>query len=162
MGGIDPRVGFSNPPYEKLPEVCERQAAFFFRLAALAPRVVVPAPTIRPLGGAVVEVSVKSLGYVPTSVSGEARRLPWNHGLFLDVVASGCRLVDPSRRLSPGHLEGWGHGRFGSWSAGPTIQRSTGNRTRVRVPVVVEGQGSLTITVSSPRIGAIQHELSIP
>src|SRR5258708_18104284 len=41
VGGLDTRVGISNPPYDKLPQVCESQSAPFLRVAALIPRVTV-------------------------------------------------------------------------------------------------------------------------
>src|SRR5205814_6066856 len=37
IGGIAQVVGLNNPPYELLPEVCERQSAMYLRVAAMAP-----------------------------------------------------------------------------------------------------------------------------
>ena len=39
VGGLDPRVGLWNPPFERIDEVCRGQAAVFLRVAALAPSV---------------------------------------------------------------------------------------------------------------------------
>ncbi len=41
VGGVDGRVGMSNPPYELLGGVCEKHSAHFLRVLALAPAVVV-------------------------------------------------------------------------------------------------------------------------
>src|SRR6188768_411545 len=38
VGGIDLRVGVSNPPYEMLAKICEQQSDAFLRVAALVPR----------------------------------------------------------------------------------------------------------------------------
>ena len=45
VGGIDPRVGMWNPPYELLPEICRSQAAMYLRVAALAPRLAMSGST---------------------------------------------------------------------------------------------------------------------
>jgi hypothetical protein len=79
-GGVDPRVGMSNPPLEQLPELCARQSAFFLRLSAMSPRLSIPEVTVEPLGDSLYRVTavVTNDGYLPTYILESAKELPFN------------------------------------------------------------------------------------
>jgi hypothetical protein len=163
VGGVDPRVGLVNPSYEQLGEVCLRQAAFFLRVAAMAPRLTLEVPSITELGGDLyrVDVSVKNEGYLPTSVLASSVGLPWNEGLFLDAEASGCELVDvSSSHQALGHLDGWGQGLFGGLT-GPYFQRSRGTGGARLRRLVVRGAGALRLRAGCCRTGWVERTVEV-
>lgn len=161
VGGLDPRVGISNPPYERLPEVCRSQSACFLRVAALAPAVRVSEPVIEPLGGelARVSVDVENQGYLPTFVLGSARELSHNEPLYAEVTVEGCELAGDARR-EVGHLEGWGRGLYDGTGA-LYFLRSRGSTGRARVSYVVRGRGTLTLSVGSCRVGWVERVIQL-
>lgn len=162
LGGLDPRVGLVNPSYELLPQVCSRQAAFFLRVAALAPAIVVEHRTHDLGGGATrVDVTVRNEGYLPTYVLTSAKTLPWNEPPYLDVACDGPTLADPlAAHQELGHLDGWGHGLYGG-SHAPFFQRSVGTSVSRTRSFVVTGRGVVRVRVSSPRLGAVEHLVEV-
>lgn len=156
VGGLDPRIGLWNPPYDRLAEVCASQAAAFLRVAALAPRVELARVDRKALGGGVtrVELAVENHGYLPTYVLSSARKLEWSEPLYADLVCgAGCELDDPSsahREL--GHLDGWGRGRFDGTGA-LYYMRSRGTTGARRATWLVRGRGTVTVRVGSCRTG---------
>ena len=85
VGGLDTRVGISNPPYEKLPQVCESQSAAFLRVAALIPRVGVDVLRQDKLGPKLtrVELRISNRGYLGTFGLSSAKKLPHSEPLRL-------------------------------------------------------------------------------
>lgn len=157
VGGVDGRVGMSNPPYDLLPEVCQKQAAHFLRVAALAPALRIEARAVEALEGDLrrVTVDVENVGYLPTYVLSSARKLPWNEPLWADVATEGCTLdaLNEAHR-EVGHLDGWGRGRFDGESA-LFYQRSRGSTGRKTLSWVVRGRGRFTVRVGSCRTGVV-------
>lgn len=164
VGGVDTRIGLSNPPYEQLPELCARQSAFFFRLAALTPIVTIPEITVEPLGGELFRVSavITNDGYLPTNILESARSLPFNEAPTAVAIAhKGATLVDEtSARRAIGHIDGWGRGRFGGTFA-LFYQRSRGSVSRRVESWIVRGPGTVEIRVESCRIGTITRSVSL-
>ncbi len=162
VGGLDPRVGLWNPPYELLADVCARQVAMCLRLAALAPHVVTDVD-VEPHGRGrhLVTLVVRNTGYLPTHVVGAARELPFNEPLYATVRTEGCRLADPSRaHVELGHLEGWGRGLHAGFGA-LYFQRSHGTGSTRVVRWLVEGDGRLEIDVGSCRVGTARIEVDL-
>jgi hypothetical protein len=165
VGGVDPRVGLVNPPYERLGEVCAQQSAMFLRVAALAPQVVVAEARVLPLGegGARrVEVTVENHGYLPTNVLASAKGLPWNEPLYAEARSEGgCALAAPTdARREVGHLMGWGRGLYDG--AGALFhQRSRGGVSRKKVAWVVTGTGVLAVRVGSCRTGWVEKRIEV-
>jgi hypothetical protein len=113
IGGLDVRIGVWNPPPELLPTVCAQHSACFARVAALAPSVVVRSLVAVPVGDDLtrIELVVDNRGYLATYGLPSAKKLEWNEPLYAELVADGCALVEPERRrVTLGHLAGWGHG----------------------------------------------------
>jgi hypothetical protein len=154
VGGLDLRVGISNPPYEMIAEVCEKHSAAFLRVAALAPRVVVDVVAKEPIGAGMtrVELRVANRGYLGTYGLSSAKKLPFSEPLRATVQAHGCKLAAPAEKVVElGHLEGWGQGLyhgvsiFFPWTRGNVHERF--------VTLVVEGRGKLEVKVGSVRVG---------
>ena len=163
VGGLDPLVGFSNPPPEELATLCDGQAALFARMVALAPRVKVAQTQVERIGDDVrqVTVTIENRGYLPTHVLESARELSWNTGLVVDAEPVGGELVDPeASRAELGHLDGWGRGRHGGFGA-LYFQRSKGSGHRARARFLVRGGTALKLTVWSPRTGRVEHSVPL-
>lgn len=153
-GGIDPRVGMWNPPYEQLPEVCEKHAAMCLRLVALAPRLALDV-NLESHGDDrhLVTLTVRNTGYLPTNVLESARALSFNEPVWAEVETAGCSVADASRaRVELGHLAGWGRGRFGGAGA-LFFQRSAGSVSTRQARWLIEGRGTVLIKVGSCRTG---------
>lgn len=165
IGGIDGRFGMANPPPEKLPGVCSRQTAFFLRMAAMAPRLVLSTPQVTPLGADLhrVELDVTNEGYLATYVVSDSKSLPWNDGVHVEVTAEhGASLIEPTAaRRHLGHLEGWGHGRF---NANQSVfhLRSHHNTTRRHLAFVVRGPGHLRLRIGGTRTGWLDRTIALP
>lgn len=154
VGGLDLRVGISNPPYEKLAEVCQQQSAAFLRLAALLPRVSLTTVKQEKIGDDLtqVEVKIENSGYLATYGLSSAKKLPHVEPLRLTVEGSGVKVMAPSEAVVElGHLEGWGKGVYGGlsifapWTRGNVHERS--------VTLVVKGKGKLFLKAGSCRVG---------
>ena len=159
VGGVDPRVGIWNPPYDHLGGVCAKQSAAFLRVAALAPALRIEVSQKR-LGDALTEVTVRAEnhGYLPTWILQAARALPFNEPLHLDVTAEGCAVRGPTH-LPVGHLDGWGRGLHGAGSL--FFLRSRGTTNAQTVTLLVEGAGALTLRVGSCRTGWLTRAVDL-
>jgi hypothetical protein len=162
IGGIDLRVGISNPPYEKIAEVCEQQSAAFLRVAALAPRVVAEVVSVVPLGTVTpaqagaqltkVELRVANRGYLGTYGLSSAKKLKFAEPLRVTVETEGCTLAAPAEKvIELGHLEGWGQGLYNGVSI--FFPWTRGNVHERFVTLVVEGKGKLKLRIGSARVG---------
>ncbi|HXZ49177.1 MAG TPA: M14 family metallopeptidase [Usitatibacter sp.] len=155
VGGLDILVGISNPPFEKLAEVCAQQSAAFLRLAALAPRVDVEVVKRDVLGPNLtrLELRIVNRGYLGTYGPYSAKKLPHVEPLRLTVECEGgVQLGAPvGRVIEIGHLDGWGRGLYN----GPSIFSpwTRGNVHEKFVTVVAEGRGRVILRVGSCRVG---------
>ncbi len=157
IGGVDPRVGMWNPPYERLEEVCKKNVAMLLRTAAIAPRVTLDDPVVEEVspGTWTVSLTVRNQGYLPTNVLSSAKTLEHNEPLYAVAEADGCELADPSQaHRQIGHLEGWGRGLFDGSSA-LYFQRSKGTVSARTLTWVVRGSGLLRVAVRSCRCGEV-------
>lgn len=163
VGGVDPRVGLWNPPYERIDEICTAQSNAFLRVAALAPALEVARVAREAVGDVTrVTVAVDNLGYLATTGLPSAARLPHVEPLAVTAsTAGGCELVDPSAaRRDVGHLDGWGRGLFGDGSS-VAYARSRGNASRRVLTYAVRGHGTLSLRIGSCRVGWIEHREEI-
>lgn len=166
VGGLDIRVGISNPPYEQLARVCEQHTAHALRVLALAPAIVIESAVVHAIEGDLrrVELTVGNHGYLPSYVLSSAKKLPWNEPLHVDVTATGCQLVsDHGERFSHkelGHLDGWGRGLGGDESS-IFFQRSRGSTSKKMLRWVVRGSGTLKLRIGSCRTGFIDKTIEV-
>ena len=164
VGGVDPRVGLWNPPYERIDEICKGQSAAFLRVAALAPSVVVAESRVTPAGGDLsrLDLRVENQGYLPTYMLSSARKLEWNEPLVAEVTATGgCTLANPREaRQDVGHLDGWGRGKYDGGSALYGM-RSRGNTGSKSLSWTLRGKGVATVRIGSCRTGWIAKRLEV-
>ncbi|GAB4558510.1 MAG: M14 family metallopeptidase [Haliangiales bacterium] len=157
VGGLDPRVGILNPPYERLAEICQQQSAAFARVAALAPALKASWSEKTELGGGATQLSltVENHGYLPTYVLSSARDQPCSEPLYAELDAEGCQLVGSrAQRRELGHLDGWGRGLHDGTGA-LYFQVSRGNTGSQTLSITVKGAGAVTARVGSCRTGWI-------
>jgi hypothetical protein len=162
VGGLDLRVGVSNPPYEKLHELCTNQSRAFLRVAALVPRVVVEAVKTEKLGGdhTRIELRVANRGYLSTYGLSSAKKLPFSEPLRLQVECDGPELEAPAESvIEVGHLSGWGQGLYNGVSI--FFPWTRGNVHEKFVTLVVRGKGTLRVKVGSIRVGYRNMELRV-
>ncbi len=161
IGGIDPRVGIWNPPFDMLGGICVQQAQAFLRVAAMAPALRIARVESTPLGGdhTLITVTVQNEGYLSTAGVPSAKKLPWNEPLSIEISGEGIAALGGPGRREIGHLDGWGRGLFGGASI--FFLRSRGNfGTRV-VEQVVRGHGTLRVRVGACRVGWIETTMEI-
>jgi hypothetical protein len=164
VGGIDTRVGVSNPPYELLPELCEQHCRMLLRVAAMTPRVVIAAVRQRRVSSELtwLEVEVENRGYLPTHGVHASADKPWNEPLWADVACEGgVRLEEPGEAHQRiGHLQGWGRGRF-DFGQALFFQRSRGSVSRALVRWLVRGEGEVVVKVGSSRVGHVEQRVRL-
>lgn len=161
LGGYDPRLGLWNPPPEHLPGVCARQARFFLRLAALAPRLRLTAVEAASIGEGMTRVSavVENIGFLPTNVLRTAKALPWNDPVRARIEAGeGVEIISGEEQQTVGHLGGWGGYEKAS---SPAMARTSGELVRRRVAWVVRGRGALVLRASAARVGQVEARLEV-
>jgi zinc carboxypeptidase len=154
VGGLDLRVGLSNPPYEKLAEVCEQQSAAFLRVAALLPRVRVEVVKREKLAGDLtqIELRVTNKGYLATYGLASAKKLPFSEPLRATIEAEGVQVsAPPESVIDVGHLDGWGRGLYNGVNI--FFPWTRGNVNEKFVTLVVRGRGKVTVKVGSVRVG---------
>jgi hypothetical protein len=155
VGGLDLRVGISNPPYEKLDEVCAQQSAAFLRVAALLPRVAVEVVKQDVLGPNLtrIELRVVNRGYLGTYGLSSAKKLAFVEPLRATFECSGgLQVGSPLEKvIELGHLDGWGRGLYNGVSI--FFPWTRGNVHERFFTVVTEGRGKLKLRVGSVRVG---------
>lgn len=160
VGGYDPLVGIWNPPLDRLGEVCSQQSQFFFRLAAMAPRITITRADVEPLGSGrhLVTVIVENHGWLPSYVLGSAKSRQFSDPLHATIGGENVVCESPSAMQRVGHLAGWGGN---DRSTSPALMRSTGETPRARVSWVVRGEGEVTVEVVCARTGRTTRVLSL-
>jgi hypothetical protein len=155
IGGIAQVVGLNNPPYELLPEVCERQSAVYLRVAAMAPSLEME---VRVEKGR-VEIEIANTGYLPSYVLDSAKKLTPDPSVFVEVEPLGGCTIDPrDARTEVGHLEGWGRGLYNEYLF---YQRSRGSVSRRTVSVPVRGTGRVRVRAGGLRVGEVVKEIAV-
>jgi len=134
VGGLDLRIGISNPPYEMVGKICEQHSDAFLRVASLVPRVVVEVvkseKLVSPAQFTRVELRIANRGYLSTYGLSSAKKLAISEPLRATVEAEGCTVMAPSEKvIELGHLSGWGQGLYNGvsiffpWTRGNVHER---------------------------------------
>ncbi|MCA9712021.1 MAG: peptidase M14, partial [Myxococcales bacterium] len=164
VGGMDIRIGVRNPPFERLPQICQGQAAAFLRVAAMAPRPWASALEVTALAEGLwqLELQVENRGYLATHVVPSSRDYDWNEPLKAQLRLEGEVVLiderDGHREL--GHLEGWGRGRNTGFGT-PGFPRGHGSASRRRLRWVARGSGRVTVRVGSCRVGWLERSTDL-
>lgn len=161
VGGVDPRVGIWNPPFDLLGGICVQQSQAFLRVAAMAPSLSIAKVEAKPLEGdlSLVTVTVQNEGYLSTAGVASAKKLPWNEPLTLELKGDGVAMVGGDGWREIGHLDGWGRGLYGGASL--IFQRSRGNLGTRVVEQVVRGRGTIQVRVGACRAGWVEARVEV-
>ena len=99
-----------------------------------------------------VEIRVANRGYLGTYGVPSAHKLPLSEPLRVTTAGNGVTPVAPAESIVEiGHLDGWGAGLYGGASI--FMPWTRGNAHERFVTFVVEGRGTLSVTVGSCRVG---------
>ena len=163
IGGIDRRVGVSNPPYEKLPEICTQHSLAFLHVAALAPSLVFADVTVTEEAPDLHRITavVQNRGYLPTHILSSAKKLGLSEPIHAVLATEECTL-DPGclQRQELGHLSGWGRGLHNGFSQ-VVYGASQGNSHQRTLSYLVRGTGTATLRVGSCRTGYIERVMQL-
>ncbi|MEO8384642.1 MAG: M14 family metallopeptidase [Betaproteobacteria bacterium] len=154
LGGFDMRVGISNPPYEKLDEVCRQHSATTLRVASLLPSISLDVTAMESIAPGVtrVELRVSNAGYLGSHGISSAKKLAHVEPLRLTADGDGVTLATQADAVTQlGHLDGWGQGPHGGYMIALPWTRGSGNERSVSL--VVTGKGQLRVKVGSCRVG---------
>jgi hypothetical protein len=163
VGGFDPRVGFWNPPPERLAEVVTNLSRYFQRTVAILPRLAAEA-AVTELAGDLsrVDLVVENRGYLSTRGPSPAADQPFAEPPWASAHPEGDLALssETDARVQLRHLDGWGRGLYGG---AETIffMRSRGSTSRAHARWHVRGRGVLNIRVTSPRVGATELRLRV-
>jgi zinc carboxypeptidase len=161
VGGLDTRVGISNPPYDMIAQVCESQSAAFLRVAALVPRISVEVVRQEKVSGELtrVELRIANRGYLGSYGLSSARKLPFSEPLRVEIQGD-VKITAPAETVVElGHLDGWGQGLYAGASV--FFPWTRGNVHEKFVTVVAQGRGKLKVRVGSVRVGYRTVELAL-
>ena len=161
LGGVDPRVGIWNPPFERLADVCSQHAAHFLRLASLSPSLSIR-EVARHRDGDVTRlaIAVENTGYLPTHILASARDLEISEPLSLALSTSGAATLIGKPRHELGHLDGWGRGLF-SGDDTPYYLRTRGTTGRAVTEIAVRGSGVVQARAGSCRVGHVEASFEV-
>ena len=161
VGGMDTRIGLSNPPLEMIASICEKHSMMFLRVAAMSPAMQIDHVKTVPLGKGAwrVEVAVENRGYLPTYVLSSAKAIALDARVFVTAEASGVKLASDAR-VEAGHLGGWGRGLYDA-STSIFHARSRGSSSRAVVSFTGEGKGVLRVTAEGLRVGAVHVAIEV-
>ncbi len=154
LGGFDLRVGISNPPYERLDQVCRQHSATTLRVASMLPRLKVTVTVQESISPGVtrIGVNIANSGYLGTHGIHSAKTLAHVEPLRLTLEGEGVAPATPADTVTQlGHLEGWGRGPHGGFMI--AIPWTRGNGSERNVSLVVKGLGKLKVKVGSCRVG---------
>ncbi|MCB9672220.1 MAG: peptidase M14 [Alphaproteobacteria bacterium] len=150
IGGLDPRVGLWNPPPDRLPGVVDAQSRMLLHAAALTPRLQLDVDARLDGDHLHLTLVVENHGYLSTRFIESAAGLEHNEPLTATVITDG-EVLGP-RRVTVGHLDGWGRGRWDGSNA-LYFQRTRGSTGRRTVCFDLRGASEWRVTVGSCRVG---------
>jgi hypothetical protein len=161
VGGLDIRVGISNPPYEMIGEVCEKHSAAFLRVASLVPRITAEVARQEKVGGLTrVEVRVANRGYLSSFGLPSAKAFPHSEPLRMTIECEGAKLAAPGEStVEIGHLDGWGQGLYAG--ANVFFPWTRGNVHEKFVTLIAEGKGRMKVRIGSCRVGYLTLDIAV-
>jgi hypothetical protein len=159
VGGFDMRFGMSNPPFEEIEAICQKQSQAFLRVAAMAPKLGIRHVATTALSGGAhrVEIEADNTGYLPSFVLSSAKRLSLDARVFVEAEGQGVQIVG-DKRVCADHLDGWGRGRF---AHSIFMLRSRGSVSTKRVSFVVQGKGVLVVKAKGLRVGTASVAIEV-
>ena len=161
IGGWDYQFAWQNPPGPWLEEVTSTNARFVLRAMQTAPRITFRHPRVQSLGADLYKISVmvQNVGFLPTYVSEQGRKVGVNKPVTIDIVLPGeGTLVAGKQEQDLGHLDGRANQYESAsfYSAYPIQSRAIAEWV-VRMPVA----GSVTVSAEATKAGRITIDLPV-
>jgi hypothetical protein len=160
IGGWDHVFTLQNPPGPMLEEVTAPNARFVLRAMGTAPRLELREAKAESLGGDLYKVSaiVQNVGYLPTYVSEQAKKVGANKPVKIEVeVGEGGEIVSGVQEREVGHLQGRAN-QYGVLSWGGTF----GIESRAIAEWVIrQTGGTVKVTAYTPKAGRVTAELQL-
>jgi murein tripeptide amidase MpaA len=152
IGGMVNIWSYRNPPEKLLEEMCRNNVLFNLRHAAAAPCVRMDTCEATELGAGLhkVRALVSNHGYLPTNLSDVALENNVAKPVKISIAIDGGELIMNPQTVELGHLAGRNE-RLYPWS--PWGQQWTATAQATEWLVRIEGQGSVTVTVTSEKAG---------
>jgi hypothetical protein len=158
IGGINPLIGFINPPESQISGTCAGISSLAISLAAFAPRLEVDIFS-EPIADSMIRITLTATngGYLPTFVSARVKEHEVDR-LNISIRLSAGELVSGESFVVVDHLGGWGRGVEEEGNA-PFFQKSQAVRD-IRYTWVVCGSGSAEIGIGNRKIGWVWRNIS--
>ncbi len=162
IGGMDFKYTWQNCPPGYLEQEVEKNTNFCLRMAMTCPKLVVDSFTSEKVGEGVYKVTAKvsNVGYLPTFVTNEAKRLKVDKPLSVELAGE-FELVMGEKLGSLGHLEGFS-GVKSSYSWDNIVTRKHDPFTKVVEWVLSAKEGTqLSVTVKGDKAGVVKAEITL-
>ena len=157
IGGFDFKYTWQNCPPGYLEQEVEKNTNFCLRMAMTCPKLVIDGLTSEKAGEGVYKITAKvsNVGYLPTFVTNEAKRLKVDKELTVNLDVDGT-VVMGKAAYTLGHLEGFS-GVASSYSWDNITTRQHAPFTKVVEWVIAAKEGAeVTVTVSGPKAGSVK------
>ena len=147
IGGFNFKFSQQNPPESFLNEILEQMTRFMIRFAQSMPRLTIDTLTSEKVSDDIYKVTaiVGNLGYLPTNLTEEAKKL--NISKDVEVTVSGGKIVSGLEKTKIGNLEGYGSTSTGTNFYG-NISTNYNAKARKKLIWVVQAKSGTKITVS--------------
>ena len=162
IGGMDFKYTWQNCPPGYLEQEVEKNTNFCLRMAMTCPKVKFDSLTAEKVGEGVYKVvaKVSNVGYLPTFVTNEAKRLKVDKPLSFELGGE-CTVVMGDKLGSLGHLEGFSgvkssyhHDNIHTFNHDPF--------TKAVEWVVAAKEGTvLSVTVKGDKAGIVKAEITL-
>ena len=162
IGGLDFKYTWQNCPPGYLEQEVEKNTNFCLRMAMTCPKVKFDALTSEKVGEGVYKVvaKVSNVGYLPTFVTNEAKRLKVDKPMSIELVGD-CAVVMGEKAGSLGHLEGFS-GVTSFYGHDSINTRKHAPFTKVVEWVVSAKEGTqLSVTVKGDKAGVVTAEVTL-
>lgn len=160
LGGIDYKFSVQNPPKQYLKEELEKIFDFSLRYAKTLPHLVFETPEVTKISDHIyrVEMNLCNIGYMPTWLTNEAKKLNENRKILIST--EGCRVIEGTKEI-----EGLG-GYFNIetfYGYGGNIMTVNHAPFVKKLSFLVEAKPGdhLTVTASHERAGMVTSEVII-
>ena len=163
LGGWDRLFTWRNPPTKLLEAEIAPQADFAIAFASLVPRLAWRNVEVKPLGEGNYQVRalVENLGFLPTHVSNQARKMRAVKPIRLELVLpAGASIKTGKLKQDIGHLEGRSSKQDTSYY-GPYASSPTDNRGKTEWVIYAPQGGVLKLTAIADRAGTIRREVEL-
>ncbi|MDD6187405.1 MAG: M14 family metallopeptidase [Oscillospiraceae bacterium] len=162
IGGVDFKYTWQNCPPGYLEAEVEKNVAFCVRMACTMPKLKIDSLVSEKAGEGVYKVTavVSNVGYLPTFVCNEAKRLKVDKELVIKADTDGEIIIGKSVR-SFGHLEGFSGINAGYVQGGVNTFKHDPFTKKTEYVVKAKEGSEFTLTVSGVKAGSVCRTIKL-